>query len=70
MAGAKQGLVIRGGDVLERLSGIDYVALDKVRTAYISLMYTGFIYERQIFISFSERTQISFPFLHDYRLGL
>lgn len=30
VAGAKQGLVIRGGDVLERLSGIDYVALDKV----------------------------------------
>nr|GMC49411.1 copper-transporting ATPase PAA2, chloroplastic [Ipomoea batatas] len=28
--GAKQGLLIRGGDVLERLAGIDYVALDKI----------------------------------------
>ncbi|KAI3994988.1 hypothetical protein MKX01_019802 [Papaver californicum] len=30
--GAKQGLIIRGGDVLERLAGIDYVALDKTGT--------------------------------------
>ncbi|XP_019188920.1 PREDICTED: copper-transporting ATPase PAA2, chloroplastic [Ipomoea nil] len=30
--GAKQGLLIRGGDVLERLAGIDYVALDKTGT--------------------------------------
>ncbi|KAK4853487.1 hypothetical protein QYF36_009926 [Acer negundo] len=30
--GAKQGLLIRGGDVLERLSSIDYVALDKTGT--------------------------------------
>ncbi|KAK4487609.1 hypothetical protein RD792_005742 [Penstemon davidsonii] len=29
--GAKQGLLIRGGDVLERLAGIDYITLDKVR---------------------------------------
>lgn len=28
--GAKQGLLIRGGDVLERLARIDYLALDKV----------------------------------------
>ncbi|KVI01484.1 Cation-transporting P-type ATPase [Cynara cardunculus var. scolymus] len=28
--GAKQGLLIRGGDVLERLSGIDIVTLDKL----------------------------------------
>ncbi|KAF5200931.1 Copper-transporting atpase paa2 protein, partial [Thalictrum thalictroides] len=28
--GARQGLLIRGGDVLERLAGIDYVALDKI----------------------------------------
>ncbi|KAF5936446.1 hypothetical protein HYC85_027575 [Camellia sinensis] len=27
--GAKQGLLIRGGDVLERLAGVDLVALDK-----------------------------------------
>ncbi|KAL5698638.1 P-type Cu(2+) transporter [Ranunculus cassubicifolius] len=30
--GARQGLVIRGGDVLERLAGVDYVALDKTGT--------------------------------------
>lgn len=30
--GAKQGLLIRGGDVLERLSGIDIVTLDKTGT--------------------------------------
>ncbi|KAJ7958411.1 Copper-transporting ATPase [Quillaja saponaria] len=30
--GARQGLLIRGGDVLERLAGIDYVALDKTGT--------------------------------------
>ncbi|PSR93625.1 Copper-transporting ATPase [Actinidia chinensis var. chinensis] len=30
--GAKQGLLIRGGDVLERLAGIDFVALDKTGT--------------------------------------
>ncbi|PIA42938.1 hypothetical protein AQUCO_02000410v1 [Aquilegia coerulea] len=29
---ARQGLLIRGGDVLERLAGIDYVALDKTGT--------------------------------------
>jgi hypothetical protein len=28
--GAKRGLLIRGGDVLERLAGIDSVVLDKV----------------------------------------
>lgn len=47
MAGAKQGFVIRGGDVLERLSNIDYVALDKVSISYIPFMYTGFISEKQ-----------------------
>ncbi|XP_021911806.1 LOW QUALITY PROTEIN: copper-transporting ATPase PAA2, chloroplastic-like [Carica papaya] len=31
-AGAKQGLLIRGGDVLERLASIDYVAIDKTGT--------------------------------------
>ncbi|KAJ6372964.1 hypothetical protein OIU76_027322 [Salix suchowensis] len=30
--GAKQGLLIRGGDVLERLASISYVALDKTGT--------------------------------------
>lgn len=30
--GAKQGLLIRGGDVLERLANIDFVALDKTGT--------------------------------------
>eukprot|EP01018_Ginkgo_biloba_P004940 Gb_21177 [translate_table: standard] len=30
--GAKRGLLIRGGDVLERLAGIDIVALDKTGT--------------------------------------
>ncbi|ONK75069.1 uncharacterized protein A4U43_C03F12990 [Asparagus officinalis] len=30
--GAKQGLLVRGGDVLERLAGIDTVALDKTGT--------------------------------------
>ncbi|KAL6965721.1 Copper-transporting ATPase paa2, chloroplastic [Sarracenia purpurea var. burkii] len=30
--GAKQGLLLRGGDVLERLAGIDFVALDKTGT--------------------------------------
>lgn len=30
--GAKQGLLIRGGDVLERLAGIDYIMLDKTGT--------------------------------------
>ncbi|XP_078444379.1 copper-transporting ATPase PAA2, chloroplastic [Wolffia australiana] len=30
--GAKQGLLIRGGDVLERLAGVDVVALDKTGT--------------------------------------
>ncbi|KAM7507423.1 hypothetical protein LguiA_017876 [Lonicera macranthoides] len=30
--GAKQGLLIRGGDVLERLAGIDFVTLDKTGT--------------------------------------
>lgn len=47
VAGAKQGLVIRGGDVLERLSGVDYVALDKVSVNSISLLNTGFVYERK-----------------------
>ena len=28
--GAKRGLLIRGGDVLERLAGIDAIVLDKV----------------------------------------
>ncbi|XP_072977810.1 copper-transporting ATPase PAA2, chloroplastic [Typha angustifolia] len=46
--GAKQGLLIRGGDVLERLAGIDVVALDKtgtltegkpIVTAIVSLTY-------------------------------
>ncbi|OVA06830.1 Cation-transporting P-type ATPase [Macleaya cordata] len=32
LAGAKKGLLVRGGDVLERLAGIDYVALDKTGT--------------------------------------
>ncbi|XP_071723728.1 copper-transporting ATPase PAA2, chloroplastic [Rutidosis leptorrhynchoides] len=30
--GARQGLLIRGGDVLERLASVDYVALDKTGT--------------------------------------
>lgn len=30
--GAKQGLLVRGGDVLERLAGIDVIALDKTGT--------------------------------------
>lgn len=30
--GARQGLLIRGGDVLQRLAGIDYVTLDKTGT--------------------------------------
>ncbi|CAL1390054.1 unnamed protein product [Linum trigynum] len=30
--GAKQGLIIRGGDVLERLASINYIALDKTGT--------------------------------------
>ncbi|WCJ29308.1 hypothetical protein M5689_010952 [Euphorbia peplus] len=30
--GAKQGLLIRGGDVLERLASINYIALDKTGT--------------------------------------
>ncbi|GAA0156841.1 primary active transporter [Lithospermum erythrorhizon] len=30
--GAKQGLLIRGGDVLERLAAIDYIMLDKTGT--------------------------------------
>ncbi|XP_035546485.1 copper-transporting ATPase PAA2, chloroplastic [Juglans regia] len=30
--GARQGLLIRGGDVLQRLASIDYVALDKTGT--------------------------------------
>lgn len=28
--GAKRGLLIRGGDILERLAGIDAIVLDKV----------------------------------------
>lgn len=36
-AGAKQGLLIRGGDVLERLAGVDVVALDKVLRLIISI---------------------------------
>ncbi|GFQ00043.1 copper-transporting ATPase paa2 chloroplastic [Phtheirospermum japonicum] len=32
LVGAKQGLLIRGGDVLERLAGIDYITLDKTGT--------------------------------------
>ncbi|AES73469.1 putative cu(2+)-exporting ATPase [Medicago truncatula] len=30
--GAKKGLLIRGGDVLERLAGVNYIALDKTGT--------------------------------------
>ncbi|KNA12609.1 hypothetical protein SOVF_124370, partial [Spinacia oleracea] len=30
--GARQGLLLRGGDVLERLAGIDYMAFDKTGT--------------------------------------
>ncbi|KAI6682134.1 hypothetical protein NL676_036015 [Syzygium grande] len=30
--GAREGLLVRGGDVLERLAGIDYVAFDKTGT--------------------------------------
>ncbi|KAI5403969.1 Copper-transporting ATPase paa2 [Lathyrus oleraceus] len=30
--GARKGLLIRGGDVLERLSGVNYIALDKTGT--------------------------------------
>lgn len=33
--GAKNGLLIRGGDVLERLSGVDVVVLDKVKSHYM-----------------------------------
>ncbi|KAK8970811.1 hypothetical protein KSP40_PGU013540 [Platanthera guangdongensis] len=49
LSGAKQGLLIRGGDVLESLAGIDIVALDKTGTltegkptitAVASLIYT------------------------------
>ncbi|KAK9081494.1 hypothetical protein Syun_030818 [Stephania yunnanensis] len=40
--GAKQGLLIRGGDVLERLAGVDYVALDKVD---LTELYTGTLTE-------------------------
>ncbi|XP_030448552.1 copper-transporting ATPase PAA2, chloroplastic [Syzygium oleosum] len=30
--GAREGLLVRGGDVLERLAGVDYVAFDKTGT--------------------------------------
>ncbi|CAL8996018.1 unnamed protein product [Prunus brigantina] len=32
LAGARQGLLVRGADVLERLANIDYIALDKTGT--------------------------------------
>lgn len=34
-AGAKQGLLVRGGDVLQRLASIDIVALDKVNPIFM-----------------------------------
>lgn len=33
--GARKGLLIRGGDVLERLAGVNYIALDKVNLIFI-----------------------------------
>jgi hypothetical protein len=35
LLGAKRGLLVRGGDVLERLAGIDTLVLDKVRVSFI-----------------------------------
>ncbi|KAH7523884.1 hypothetical protein FEM48_Zijuj06G0059300 [Ziziphus jujuba var. spinosa] len=47
--GAKQGLLIRGGDVLERLASIDYIALDKTGTLTEGkpavFAVTSFVYE-------------------------
>lgn len=46
-SGAKQGLLIRGGDVLERLAGIDYITLDKVSIqAYSILCLICFYFNR------------------------
>jgi hypothetical protein len=48
--GAKNGLLIRGGDVLERLSGIDVVVFDKV-ILHCTLHSFNYFY-------------VSFPFNH------
>jgi len=39
LLGAKRGLLIRGGDVLERLAGIDALVLDKVRGFSFDFFY-------------------------------
>lgn len=42
LSGAKQGLLIRGGDVLERLANVDCVAIDKVLLELINYMVPCF----------------------------
>jgi hypothetical protein len=42
LLGAKRGLLIRGGDVLERLAGIDALVLDKVRVfSFVFFIFHG-----------------------------
>lgn len=57
--GAKNGLLIRGGDVLERLSGVDVVVLDKVISCNMLHFLKLFLY-------------LLFPFDHiqNFRLSI
>lgn len=63
--GAKQGLLIRGGDVLERLAGIDLIALDKVIVNFIMTPSTllSFIFIMNFTINCIKKKKKTYGFL-------